>query len=525
MESSCVRYDDLPHVSRLFLDYLYHFERLSSFYSHPPLEEASFQESAATLDFPDQKREVLVRALGVHNRGNPALDSLARAGTVAVVTGQQVGLFSGPAYTIYKALTAVRLARRLSERGIPAVPVFWLATEDHDFAEVGHCWVFDNSHSPVRLDAGGDGDGTQPAGCVSITASPVEPLRAALAGFPHGEEVAAMAGDAYQEGATFGEAFRKLLQSLLPDLGLLYLDPMLPEIRALTAPLIRTALEAAPDLSEALLVRTRELERLGYHGQVHVAPDTSLVFALEGGRRLALKRNGREYLGGGRRFSTRELMDRAETLSPNALLRPVVQDSILPTVAYVGGPAELAYLAQAQAIYQVLLGRMPVAVSRAGFTLLDGRSAKLMRRYQLGLPDFYHGLEPLRERMAHAITPPALLHQIEQTKAAVSAALDPLEHALGAFDVTLREAFQKSRSKIEYQIAKTARKAARQALVRDQRAAADAAYLYGLIYPGKQLQERVYSILPFLARHGLELVPALYENVSLECPGHRLMMI
>ena len=194
-----------------------------------------------------------------------------------------------------------------------------------------------------------------------------------------------------------GEAFSALLKRLLAQYGLLHVDPMSPAMRELAAPAIRSALAAAPDLTAAVLERNRELEAAGYHAQVHVEDQTSFVFLLENGRRYTLRRYGRDYLQNGRRFSTEELMDRAAQLSPNALLRPVVQDSMLPTVAYIGGPAELAYLAQSEVIYRAILGRMPVALHRAGFTLLDGRSSKLMTRYGLTLADCAHGEDAVRD--------------------------------------------------------------------------------------------------------------------------------
>src|SRR5512147_298680 len=153
MESRCLRHTELPHTSRLFEDYVYHFEKVAGFYELPPRQPASFQEAVSRLDFPDERRTALVSALREQNGDHPTLDRLAHPGTVVVVAGQQVGLYSGPAYTIYKALTAVKLAARLTEQGMPAVPVFWLATEDHDFAEVDHCWIFDAAHRPVRLEA------------------------------------------------------------------------------------------------------------------------------------------------------------------------------------------------------------------------------------------------------------------------------------------------------------------------------------------------------------------------------------
>src|SRR5437667_1695044 len=149
METACLRHTEIPHTSRLFSDFQYHFNRVSRFYAHNPFDRASYAAVAGEMAFPADRRERLVAALRVKNADRPALDLLARPQTVAVVTGQQVGLFSGPAYTIYKALTAARLAADLTARGIPAVPIFWLATEDHDFAEVNHTFVFDKDHRQI----------------------------------------------------------------------------------------------------------------------------------------------------------------------------------------------------------------------------------------------------------------------------------------------------------------------------------------------------------------------------------------
>ena len=252
---------------------------------------------------------------------------------------------------------------------------------------------------------------------------------------------------------------------------------------------------------------------------------TSLVFLLEGGRRIALKRKGDEYIAGGRRFSTQELIEKAATLSPNALLRPVAQDTILPTVAYIGGPAELAYLAQSEVIYRRVLGRMPVAVPRSGFTLFDQRSAKLMQRYRLHLPDFFPGDEHLRERIASTLIPPPLARVMADAKTSTDTAIERLTTALAGFDPTLAASMENNRRKIDYQLSKMEHKIRREMLLRDERASRDAAYLCALIYPHKHLQERLYSIVPFLARHGVDLVDRIYENIQLDCPDHRLLTV
>jgi uncharacterized protein YllA (UPF0747 family) len=258
---------------------------------------------------------------------------------------------------------------------------------------------------------------------------------------------------------------------------------------------------------------------------VHVEEQTSFVFLLENGKRLGLRRNGDEYIQNSRRFSSRELMDRAASLSPNAILRPVIQDSMLPTVAYIGGPAEIAYLAQSEALYSLLLGRMPVAMPRAGFTILDNRSAELMERNQVSLGDFFHGETSLKERMASRLVPPALAGRMREAAATVESAVTRMRVDLTAFDPTLARALDRSARKISYQLAKMERKTGREAMRRDEHAARDAASLYGLIYPERHLQERLYSILPFLAKHGPDLAGSIYECIELECSDHRVMVI
>jgi len=255
-----------------------------------------------------------------------------------------------------------------------------------------------------------------------------------------------------------------------------------------------------------------------------VTPQRSLFFLLSGGRRLALRKLGDGFQAGDTRLSEPELADQAEQLSPNALLRPVMQDFLLPTAATVAGPGEIAYYAQSQVLYRALLGRMPVTAPRASFTLVDARAAKLMKRYGLSLDAFFGGLEPLREAIAARLVPPALDESIQGTLRAVDAQIARLREPIAAFDPTLAAALATSRSKILYQLNKIRRKTAREAMRRHERAGAESEYLYHLIYPARHLQERFYTILPFLAQHGLDFVGRLYENVRLECPDHLLLV-
>jgi bacillithiol synthase len=509
-------------------DVLYHPDRTAPFYRHPLRDLAAFQAATAEIDFPADRRAALIEALRVQNPLSAALDRLAQPGTVAVMTGQQVGLFSGPSYTIYKALHAIRLAEWLSENGIPAVPVFWLATEDHDFAEVNHTWVFGSDHRPVKLEmprAANSQPAGGPVGGEPLADPPAARLREIMLDLPFADEVAGLVEHAYSPGETMGSAFGKLLRQLLARFDIPLVDPMLPAFRKLAAPALRAAVEAAPELTARILDRNRALSAAGYHDQVHIEDHTSLVFLLENGKRLTLRRKGADFGLNGRRYTVSELAARAEELSPNAILRPVVQDSMLPTIAYIGGPAETAYLAQSAAIYEALLNRMPVAVPRTGFTILDSRSAKQLDRYHLSLPDFFHGEDALRERIASRLIPPPLSAAVDEATHTVEHAVSRLRGELERFDPTLAKALGHSERKIRHQISRIAGKVGRETMRRDTHAARDASSLYGLIYPERHLQERLYSILPFLAKHGLNLIDDIYQSIQLDCPDHRLMVV
>lgn len=525
MQVVCKRHTELPHTSKLFSDLLYRFDRVSNFYPHSPFDPKALPAAAAKIQFPPERRAALIEALRAQNPSSPSLDALAQPTTVAVLTGQQVGLYGGPAYTIYKALTAVRLARQLTEKGTPAVPVFWVATEDHDLAEVSSCWTFTSDQNPVLLRTPHADSSDRPVGGLPLASIPHESLGKSLAGFPFAEEVIALAERAYIDGASFGHAFVSLLRELLASYDLLFFDPMHPASRKLAAPFLRQAVEAAPDLTARLLDRNRQLNDAGYHAQVHIEKDTSLFFLLDQGHRLNLRRRDGVYHHRDRHWSAAELSARAEELSPNATLRPVVQDYMFPTVAYIGGPAELAYLAQSQVIYETLLGRMPVALPRNCFTIIDERSGKLLRRYDLRLDALFPGEDTFRETLAARLSPPEVNTAISEAAHVTKAQLEHLLGVVGAFDSTLGAALQKSSSKIQYQIAKMQRKVARESLRRDIRAQEDAHHLFHALYPHKHLQERFYGILPFLARHGMDLVDRIYDNVHPDCPDHHLLFL
>lgn len=524
---ACIRHTELPGASRLFTNLLYHYDKVAEFFPHRAGDTAAAAQLAKALNFPHHRRQQLVAALREQNPPSRSLELLAEPNTVAVLTGQQVGLFTGPCYTVYKALTAVKFAAYLSLHDTPAVPVFWLATEDHDFAEINQAWTFDAGTQPISLQARTDFPAGRPVSGAPLGDVPLATLKEALQDLPYGAEIYGEVEEHYGSGshgaATFDQAFQGLLRKWFNRFGLLVVDPMHESMRTLAAPILADAVRATHGLMPALRERTQTLIDSGNHAQVHVEPDTSLVFLLEDGQRKPLKLRGNEYATRDRTYSLEALAARSHQLSANALLRPVVQDYMFPTVAVVGGPAELAYFAQSEVLYQKLLGHIPVPVSRAGFTLLSARATKLLNRYGFRVEQTLIRQEDLAAKIAAQLVPPAVTGTIDSARAETSYQLDRIRTQLAAYDPTLVATLEKSQSKILFQLNKLERKTAREALRRNERAAEEAAYLTHWLYPERHLQERLYSILPFLATYGHDLIDTLYANIHIDCPDHQVL--
>ena len=525
MQPSCIHQTEIPGASSLFLDYLYHFDRVSGFYQWNFADSQDLARSAQAIRYLEERRAKLISALRKQNGDSASLDKLAQPNTVAVVTGQQVGFLSGPEFTIFKALTAVKLARELSSRGVPAVPVFWAASEDHDLAEVDHAWVFNQEGTPAKISLANTVSNGGPVGRVELNDLPFAELRDGLGELPFADSVIKRLSEWYRPGETFASAFLGFLKFLLADLGIVFVDPLRPDIREIVAPFLQETVARVPELIGGLRKRNDELKAAGYHAQVVVDEDASLLFLLGQNRRTALRWNSSQFVTKDRSYDANELAAQAERISPNALLRPVMQDYLLPTVSYVAGPSEIAYMAQGQVLYEKLLGRMPVIFPRNSFTLLDARSAKLMDRFGLWLPDLLGHHEHVKSHIAAKLVPANLNDEFAALRSSIGSQLDKVQNDLSRFDPTLEKAAKKSSAKIAYQVEKLCRKTARETLRRDERATKDAAYLINMIYPHRHLQERFYSIVPFLAQHGLDLPQRLFESVQLTCPHHMVRTI
>jgi len=534
-------YDRIPRASPLLLDYLYHFERVSQFYEAPPFRLSSYQAVASQVGGFAKHRAELCAILMRQNQAfgcGPAtfenLQKLARAGTFAVVTGQQVGLFGGPAFTLYKALTTVRVANYLSEQGVPVVPVFWLASEDHDLAEVAAVGTLDEEYNLISLaDSGKAPSARSPVGNVRLTeqtTQALDRLETCLPAGPAREGLLRDLREIYAPGATWVEAFGKFLARLLSQWGVIFLNSFDPAVHQLSAEVYSQALERAPELREKLLERSNLLSANGYHAQVKVAEDSTLVFVMRQGNRLPIhQRDGGYLVEGKEKFRLeelrREVADEPMAFSANALLRPLVQDTLLPTIAYIAGPSELAYLGQAQVLYRAFGRPQPVLFPRAAFTLLDYRIQRWLEKYRLSLEDIWQGDEHLRGKIAAAGLAEGWSERFDQAQQEMAGLLARLRSDVERLDPTLLDALQHAQEKILYQLDRLRAKLSRAGVARSDLLGRHAHALSQYLMPQKDLQERRVGGVYFLGRAGYDLLPRLLSQTRTDSPGHLVMSL
>jgi bacillithiol biosynthesis cysteine-adding enzyme BshC len=517
MECRALPFRQLPHQSKLFIQFLDNFPAVKQFYGHPPTIQA-VKKTARSLDYPRERRAEVAEILREQNAalgaGEATREHLARLrkGAVAVVSGQQVGLFGGPAYAVYKAVGAIQMAEELTRAGIDAVPVFWMATEDHDLDEVRISTWFHEDRL-TRFELPGNGDAGQPVGRIRLGPQVAEMVLegARILTAAGGESVAGVFRESYGAQETYGSAFGKLFTRLFREQGLILLDPLDARLHRVAGEVLRRAVEEREELNEALLARGKELDKAGFAAQVKVTARSTLLFSMGGGlgpgTRQPIAVSGGKLVCGEQSWTKEELIQAVaaepEKFSPNALLRPVLQDFLLPTAAYIAGPAEIAYFAQAEVIYKKLLGRMPVILPRAAYTILVAKAEKLLGRYGLQVEDVWRGSQELRRRMETSSVPSTLAKNFDKTLGESHRMLSRLKKQIVRLDPTLGGAVETAQRKIAFQFEKLKRKTGKAQALKTGLIAAHQEFLESLLYPHKMLQSRELCFLPFLASWGM----------------------
>jgi len=526
-------------TSPLFRDYLAGQPKALAFYGGagwdlPALLEAS--RRALTLERP---RDAVAAALVRQQEARGASGAATRAAllrdprAVAVVTGQQAGLFGGPLYVLYKALAARKTARLLEEqRGAPAVAVFWVASDDHDFAEVRAASVIDEAaqirtlrYNPLEEPVG------QPAWMIPIDETMtrlVEELGQALPATPHRDELIGLVGSCYRPGVPFSDAFARLLSSLLPDL--VVLDPSDPALKALMAPVLTREIAEHSPTSRFALEAGTSLLAAGYHQQVPVRPGfLNLFLYFDGERRALAEQNGTvEVRGPGWKMPAAEaarLVGADPTSwSPGVLLRPLTQDALLPTAGYVGGPAEIAYHAQIGPSYAHFGIPRPVLLPRPSLTLVEPSQARALEAEGLKLADLETDPEGLVARWAREAYPDVEA-AFARAREALEREMDAVEERLAALDPTLRAAADAARGRALHQIETLHEKSVRALKKRDQTRADRLRRTRDALFPGGSFQERGLGLVSVLARHGRSLIDDIEARMDPFAQGHQVLYL
>jgi len=545
LNAECHPISVVPGLHRLFLDYCSGAPAVRPFYVSLPTDLGWPGGPGLDLDTwdraaPSAHWQEVVNLLAAQNAApSPAaaaaLEDL-RNGAGAVVTGQQVGLFGGPLFTPFKAATALARARQGTACGSPHVAVFWLATEDHDFAEIDHV-IFPARRELRKLTYAGSPSASQPVGGILLDEAITPLIDQAWELLGPSGAMDAMAA-AYQPGRSFAQAFAEFYSKLFAAQGLLVLDASGRDFHRIGAPVLRAAMERADELHQALLDRNAELAAAGYHAQVAVVPQSSLLFLIDQntGARVALKRHpasahepGGLWQAGRHSFSTADLLGILDTeperISPSALLRPVFQDFLLSTSAIVGGPAEIAYFAQSAVLYERILGRITPSLPRFSATLIEPAIAELMHKHELTLERVFEvcGAESpvtLAQLLAARSMPFEGKMKLAATGTALDAELTPLVEWMHSLDTGLGQSAEIAASKMRYQMNRLRHLAANFQLQREAGLTRQAVATGQAIYPGGALQERLHGAAYYFARYGLELAETLTEQAANCCPGH-----
>ncbi len=538
-------FSEIPHQSRLFIDYQTEPQKLKKFY--PQIVEDFGQIPAFApnvLKNYSIDRKVLCDALECDNRkigaGEKTLENinlLRDSDCLTVVTGQQAGLLTGAIYTIYKAFSAIKAAEKLNAKGIKTVPVFWIAEEDHDFDEVKKTFIIDNSGKLQAVENTPSNILTDlPVGAIKLDETITKTLENLFENLSSNEfsgELEKLLRENYQPKETFATSFAGFLTGIFKDYGLIILSPLNPVFKQLAAPIFAEAVEKSAEIREKLLIRNEQLTEKNYQAQVLVEKDFFPFFLFnENGARQSVKfkiQNSRFKIKSGAELDFDELKklakDSPEKLSPNALMRPVVQDFLLPTICYFGGAAEIAYFAQNSVIYETLNRPVTTILHRQSLTFVEAKHRRTLEKYNLKINDLFGGFESILPPIVNHFLNPELAEKFAVTGKLFAAQLDQLESELAKIEPTLAAHLKKRASKILYHVSALEKKFQHAQIRQNETVNRQIETAFAALLPHDALQERTVNITSFLSRYGFYFIDWIGQAIDLEDKSHRVIYL
>jgi len=521
-------------LSRLGADYLHDFDRLARFYNGNPADPAAWRDAIARAQRHPRQRDAVADVIAAQQRRRnapanaaAALEQLRDPQTVAVVTGQQAGLFGGPLYTLLKTITAVRLAAKVRDQyHVPAIAIFWADGEDHDWEEVRSCTVLDADAGARSVALPSKTDSTKPVGRVTLDTTIEAALADLKASLPQTEFTPRLLDDLariYRPGVSMTAAFAAWIEELLGPHGLVVYESSDLATKPLVADLFTREIEMGGASARRAIEAGVALQAAGYHAQVTPAEGSLALFRMLEGRE-PIRVEGDTAVIGDRRQPLAELAARARTapqeFSSNVLLRPLVQDTLFPTAAYVGGPGETAYFAQMKEIYAAHGVPMPLIAPRPTLTLLDANALKFLTRHDVPLESLRAQDESVLNDLLAAALPPAVEASLEGAMQAMDERLAAVTSAVSAVDPTLEGAARSTLTRMQDDLKKLQAKVIQAAKRKDETLRRQFKHAQAQAFPGGVPQERVIGFVSFLNKYGPALVERLCQEPPLDQPGH-----
>ncbi len=532
----------LPHLPRLADDYFHDYGKVREFFDGDFRDAAAYErqtERTLTRRLPRAELAAILREQNQNYGCGPLtlrhIEALEREQACAVVTGQQAGLFSGPLYTIYKALTAIKLAERLSRNGPGKyVPVFWPASDDHDLAEIDHIVLLDKDNRLEEVRCGmPPGEPRVPASALDLPPGIADCLLRLADLTPPSEfkaDIIAALSDAYRPGRGWVEAFGRWMTRLFRSRGLIFIDAADPRLKKMGGEVFDREIAEGSASTPPALAASRGLHDAGYESQVHLHEGILNVFYAERERR-SIQWDGRTFgiTEPRQTFSKDGLLGLAKEkpflFSPNVLLRPIYQDSLLPTVAYVGGPGEIAYFAQMKGVYEKFGLPMPVIYPRKSLTVVESKIGRVLAKHRLDIPDLWGGADGIIQSLGESRVPEPLARAVGLAVSHVEQDFEPIVRDAAAFDPTLKESAEVSRGKMVQQLRFLEKKMVQAAKKQNEIAVGQIRKAGDHLYPHGHLQERVLNIVPFLLKYGPGFVDRLDEALDLDVHDHQVLTL
>ncbi|MGA2478669.1 MAG: bacillithiol biosynthesis cysteine-adding enzyme BshC [Spirochaetia bacterium] len=532
---------DIPATTALYADFWEGAPALRGLLPRHFAQEGAFAEQAKRIDGTRYDRQTLRDVLREQNErfaaGDAALsaiDRLVDPRSVVVIGGQQAGLFGGPLYTVHKALTILQLSRRLEKQmGRPVIPVFWIASEDSDLAEVDHAFVTDADGALRQLKLPSDSPAKMPVSRVRLgekIGGLIDELAVLL---PEGgcrEEVLADLRAAYTPGRTYPQAFGAWMAGLFRRQGLVMVDPSDTRLKRIAEGLFLREIQEMSPVSSAVIEQTERLKKAGYAPQIDVRPGFLTLFYQDPAREaLSIRDGGFELKSSGKRFAVEELAaalrEDPDKFTPNAVLRPLLQDTLFPTLAAVLGPAEIAYWCQLTLAYERMGIPMPIVFPRSSLTIVDPAMARLRERLHVELRDLLkRGAHIVDEILAREI-PPSLTARMKEGRTTAQETWAGIAAEIDALDPTLHRTAQLASARTMMQFDFIDRKIAKAARRKNATVSAQAARLVASLAPRGGLQERTLCVLPFLARYGSAILDTAAEAIDPFTGEHREVVV